>query len=148
MPAREVKLGPIGETVRAMIRGAREMRGLRLKDVAESLVGTPRPLSVSTLSQIELGTRRVDVDDLVAIARALEVDPGLLLFPPVHGSGDAATSRSTAAWLRADHTTATSRLAEYATATTSAVARSMEEQERRDAERYRKLMASIGGIDG
>jgi transcriptional regulator with XRE-family HTH domain len=40
-----------------------------------------RPMSVSTLSAIENATRRTDVDDLVAIAAALNVSPAALLMP-------------------------------------------------------------------
>jgi transcriptional regulator with XRE-family HTH domain len=38
-------------------------------------------MSKVTLSQIETGGRRVDVDDLVAIAYVLNVNPITLLFP-------------------------------------------------------------------
>ena len=39
-----------------------------------------RQLSISSLSKIETGGRRIDVDDLVAIAAALDVSPLALLF--------------------------------------------------------------------
>jgi len=40
-----------------------------------------RPLGHSAVDQIEKGTRRVDVDDLMALAAALGVSPITLLMP-------------------------------------------------------------------
>ena len=40
-----------------------------------------RPLAHSAVDQIEKGTRRVDVDDLIALAAALGVSPTTLLMP-------------------------------------------------------------------
>src|SRR5690242_1133606 len=38
-----------------------------------------RPISISALSKIEQALRRTDADDLVALAKALDVEPGELL---------------------------------------------------------------------
>lgn len=40
-----------------------------------------RRLTHSAVDQIEKGTRRVDVDDLMALAAALDVSPATLLMP-------------------------------------------------------------------
>lgn len=40
-------------------------------------------MSVPTLSGLENGARRVDVDDLVVLALALDISPVALLMPPV-----------------------------------------------------------------
>lgn len=44
-------------------------------------------MSVPTLSGLENGARRVDADDLVVMALALDISPAALLMPPV-GSVD------------------------------------------------------------
>lgn len=51
---------------------------MTLRDLSERLAET-RPMGHSTLSEIENGARRVDVDDLVALATALDVTPYQLL---------------------------------------------------------------------
>jgi transcriptional regulator with XRE-family HTH domain len=79
MAARRVELGAVGEMVRAAIRTNRNNHGWRLEDLSARLQEQGRPMSKATLSQIETGGRRVDVDDLVAIARALEVEPVILI---------------------------------------------------------------------
>jgi transcriptional regulator with XRE-family HTH domain len=45
-----------------------------------------RPIPALGLRRIENGERRVDVDDLAALAFALGVNPNALLFPPVNSS--------------------------------------------------------------
>jgi transcriptional regulator with XRE-family HTH domain len=79
MGTRRVELGTVGEIVRQRVRAARISSDLRLEDLAERLKNDGHPLSKATLSQIETGGRRVDVDDLVALADALEISPGDLL---------------------------------------------------------------------
>lgn len=72
--------GPTSERVRANLRALRTARGLDLEDVSNKLVAIGWPISVSGVSKIELGQRRVDVDDLVALSQVLEVSVPLLLF--------------------------------------------------------------------
>lgn len=45
-----------------------------------------RPIPPTGLRRIEGGQRRVDADDLVAIAIVLETNPNMLLLPPVRGT--------------------------------------------------------------
>ena len=56
------------------IRAARKGRGISQRDLARAL-----GMSQSTLSRIERGERRVSVDRLIAIARALGVRPADML---------------------------------------------------------------------
>lgn len=81
MATRRVTLGHTGETVRGNIARLRDEQRLTLRQVAERLADTDRPLAHNTLSEIERGARRCDVDDLVAIAAALDVGPLALLMP-------------------------------------------------------------------
>ena len=83
-------MGPTGLTVATNLRRLREARGLSLRALAESLRERGRSLSADALNKIELAAakpdakqiRRVDVDDLVALAAVLGVSPSALLLPP------------------------------------------------------------------
>ncbi|MDQ3578413.1 MAG: TIR domain-containing protein [Actinomycetota bacterium] len=52
-----------------------------MAELATSLNDVGRPILLSALSKIEKEQRRVDVDDLVALALVLEVTPNALLLP-------------------------------------------------------------------
>lgn len=78
---KRVSTGPTGETVRTNIASIRKQRGMTLRGLSDVMSTIGWPMSNSTLSQIENGSRRVDVDDLVAIAIALDVSPNGLLMP-------------------------------------------------------------------
>jgi transcriptional regulator with XRE-family HTH domain len=91
---RSVNLGPIGQIVRQQVarwRGAMSITGQELSDRIGNDV---RPLGRSAISEIERGDRRVDVDDLIALAAGLRVSPAQLLMPigqdpvPLAGFGD------------------------------------------------------------
>jgi transcriptional regulator with XRE-family HTH domain len=79
MGTRKVEQGAAGHAVAANIRRLRELTGLTLQDVSDRLTRHGRPIARSGLSKIEAGHRRVDVDDLVAIANALGVTADRLL---------------------------------------------------------------------
>jgi transcriptional regulator with XRE-family HTH domain len=82
MGTRKVELGEVGHTVKAQVRRLREQRELSLQALSDRLVTVGRPILPSGLSKIEAGTRRVDVDDLVALAEALGTVPDDLLTAP------------------------------------------------------------------
>ncbi len=90
MAARPIELGPTGQVVATNVARFRGQHGLRLAGLSERMAKVGRPMSVVTLSAIENGDRRVDVDDLVAVASALDVSPAALLMPPVDDPLDAA----------------------------------------------------------
>lgn len=75
-------LGPAGERVAASVKQLRESQGLTYKQLSERLEDLGRPIPVLGLSRLERGDRRVDVDDLIALAIALDVTPNRLLMPP------------------------------------------------------------------
>jgi len=82
MVAKRNPLGPVGEVVRQNVKILREERNLSLAALSRrlsELVG--RPIPTLGLSRIENGERRVDADDLVALAAALGVSPVTLLLP-------------------------------------------------------------------
>lgn len=73
--------GPTAERVAENIKTLRRERGMDLADVSKRMGELGQPVSVSGLSKVELGQRRVDVDELVALAIALDVSPNRLLLP-------------------------------------------------------------------
>lgn len=79
MAARAIEIGECGVRVAAEVAAHRQRLGLEQLQLAARLEMAGRPLSASVLGKIEAGARRVDVDDLVALARALEVEPADLL---------------------------------------------------------------------
>lgn len=82
MATRALELGPIGQHVADSIARIRRDKGLEQGDLADRVTEAGRPMSASILSKIEGGRRRLDVDDLVALAAALDVNPSLLLLTP------------------------------------------------------------------
>lgn len=69
-----------------MVRGLREQRRMSLTELSELMGQVDRPLLPSGLSKIEQGERRVDVDDLVALATCFGVTPSDLLG--AYGAGE------------------------------------------------------------
>ncbi|GAA4294642.1 hypothetical protein GCM10023161_44320 [Mycobacterium paraffinicum] len=74
-------LGPTGATVARNIKRLRKARGLAYTDLSARLAGLDRRIPTLGLRKIESGGRRVDVDDLVALAAALNVSPATLMLP-------------------------------------------------------------------
>jgi transcriptional regulator with XRE-family HTH domain len=72
--------GPTHQRVAENVRMLRQRRGLGQAELSKRLATLGTPLGVSALSKIENGTRRVTVDDLVALAIALDVSPNRLLL--------------------------------------------------------------------
>ncbi|WP_327144366.1 DEAD/DEAH box helicase family protein [Nocardia sp. NBC_01327] len=74
-------MGPSGLRLGVRLRELRQSHGLTLNQLADRLTELGRPIDLSALAKIEKGQRRVDVDDLVALALALDVSPNWLLLP-------------------------------------------------------------------
>lgn len=81
MGTHAVQRGPTADTVGANVKRLREERNLGLRAFAARLAEIGRPLTHTALDKIERGTRRVDVDDLMALSVALGVSPLRLLMP-------------------------------------------------------------------
>jgi transcriptional regulator with XRE-family HTH domain len=74
-------LGPIGINVTHTVRRFREARRLGYAELSRKLADMGRDIPPLGLRRIESGERRVDADDLVALAVALDVSPLALLLP-------------------------------------------------------------------
>ena len=75
-------LAATGETVSANVRRLREANHFGYAELARRLKATGRCIPELGLRRIEEGRRRVDADDLVALAVALDVSPITLLMSP------------------------------------------------------------------
>ena len=82
---RPEKVGLVGQHVAENIKALRERRGgMSVRDLSAKLTELGRPILPSGITKIEQGERRVDADDLVALATVLGVPPSRLLL---RGSG-------------------------------------------------------------
>lgn len=85
--------GATGIRVGANVKTLREAAGLTFRALSERLAGLGRQMLPSGLHRLEQGRRRIDADELVALALALGVTPNRLLLPP---DADGATVELTA----------------------------------------------------
>lgn len=75
-------LGPAGNNVRRNVRRLREQRRWSYREVEERLARAGRAIPTLAQSAIDAGERRVDVDDLIALAAVFDLSPEELLQPP------------------------------------------------------------------
>ncbi len=75
-------LGAAGHNLRRNIRRLREQRNWSYREVEERLSRVGRAIPALGLSAIDIGERRVDVDDLVALAAVFDLSVEGLLQPP------------------------------------------------------------------
>jgi transcriptional regulator with XRE-family HTH domain len=80
MAVRTIELGDVGEYVAEAVGMLRRRRGWDQPTLARHVTEAGRAMTASVVGKVEAGTRRVDVDDLVALAVALEVKPERLLL--------------------------------------------------------------------
>lgn len=81
MATNEVPRGPISDHVVENVKRLRANRRWSLVELSEHLGRAGRPMLASGLHRLEQGKRRIDVDDLIALAVAFEVAPISLLLP-------------------------------------------------------------------
>lgn len=81
-------IGPVGDRVIANVEELRQARRLSFRDLAARLAELDRPIGSAVLHRLSQGRRRVDADDLVALAIALDVNPNALLLDRHAKPGD------------------------------------------------------------
>lgn len=74
MPVRRVTLGEVGELTKDNIRECRLKR-----EMTQTELAVKAELPTQSITEIENGARRVNVDDLVAISKALRVTVARLI---------------------------------------------------------------------
>jgi transcriptional regulator with XRE-family HTH domain len=79
------EVGPVGRNLIANVEQLRAEQGLSLNRLSVLLGEAGRAVPPLGLSRLAKGERRVDVDELVALAEVLGVTPGELLAPPGAG---------------------------------------------------------------
>jgi transcriptional regulator with XRE-family HTH domain len=84
-----IERGPVARRVSANVHRLRKQDRMSLKGLSKRLGELGRWIPLNGVHGIEQGQRRVDVDDLVALALALKVTPNDLLLPDVRESGNA-----------------------------------------------------------
>jgi transcriptional regulator with XRE-family HTH domain len=73
--------GPSSVRVRQNLLRLRRQRGVSAAELSRRVAELGQPILDTAIIKIEKGDRRVDVDDLVALAAALDVSPNALLLP-------------------------------------------------------------------
>ncbi|MFH8992771.1 TIR domain-containing protein [Streptomyces sp. NPDC017940] len=81
-------LGPTGRRVAERLGEIRREQNLTQGQLSQRLTALGRPIAVAALSKIEKGSRRVDTDDLLALALALDVTPNELLLAATARRGE------------------------------------------------------------
>ncbi|WFR72938.1 helix-turn-helix transcriptional regulator [Prescottella defluvii] len=81
MAEKKNPLGAAGQSVASNLRRLREDANLTYAELGRRLETVGRPIPTLGLRKIESFERRVDADDLVALALALDVSPATLLMP-------------------------------------------------------------------
>ena len=81
MAGKKSDLGPTGIDLTHNVRRRRDKLGLSYNELSRRLAEIGRDIPPLGLRRIEAGTRRVDVDDLMALAVVLGVSPVTLLAP-------------------------------------------------------------------
>lgn len=71
----------LGDQIARQLKRFREAQRLPYTELSDRLAALGRPIPVLGLRRIERGERRVDVDELAALALALAVPPLLLVLP-------------------------------------------------------------------
>lgn len=81
MKRRHSETGPVGDQVAQNLADFRRRRRMTTKRLAEEVSDLGVPMTASTVTKIETQGRRVFVDELVALAAALNVTPAALMLP-------------------------------------------------------------------
>lgn len=81
MAGKKNELGPIGEAAAENIKRLREEMRMSYAEMSRHLEELGRAIPPLGLRRIEEGERRIDADDLVALAIVLQVSPLAILLP-------------------------------------------------------------------
>lgn len=151
------RLGPIGEAVRANVKRIREdSRGLSQVELSNLLGQLGRRIPPLGIYRIEAGERRVDVDDLVALAVALDTSPVSLLMPQLETveadeqiqlteDGNLLSAKTIWEWLRARDKISKFSFSEFVHRSWPAWERELYEAAQQEA--FDALIDDLSGVD-
>ncbi|WP_120572326.1 helix-turn-helix domain-containing protein [Micromonospora tulbaghiae] len=74
--------GPLSTQVARSVARLRKQKGMTYTELVKRLEDVGRPIPILGLRRIERGERRVDADDMAALARVFGVEPWSLTGPP------------------------------------------------------------------
>lgn len=83
MSGKKIDLGPVGERLAKNIQTIRIAKRLQYKELSEMVSDAGRPIPPLGLRRIEGHERRVDVQDLAALAQVLGFPVEQLLFSAI-----------------------------------------------------------------
>lgn len=81
MSSKQLDLGPTGQTVAKNVKRLRTARNLTYAEMSRRLTERGQAIPELGLRRIENEQRKVDVDDLIALAHVLNTTPDMLLMP-------------------------------------------------------------------
>lgn len=79
---KRVPIGPYSRNIAAAVQRIRTQRRMTYTELVQKLADIGHPIPILGIRRIERFERRIDVDDLVALAAVLEVDPWSMTAPP------------------------------------------------------------------
>lgn len=82
------EIGTTGQTVAENVKRIRSALGMTQRELSIALGKLGRPIPESSIGKIEMGVRKVEVDDLMAFAVALDVSPLALLLPDARSENE------------------------------------------------------------
>jgi transcriptional regulator with XRE-family HTH domain len=103
MVGQKKEVGATGEAVARNVKRLREAANLTYTEVSKALAGVDRPMSPLAVRRIEEMERRVDVDDLLALAIVLGVTPISLLYPGAKEGAESVTATGLKSTVSAEH---------------------------------------------
>lgn len=74
-------IGSVGRQVALNVALIRQARGMTKQALSDATAKAGRSIPPLGISRVEAFARRIDIDDLVVLAAALEVEPLILLAP-------------------------------------------------------------------
>lgn len=89
------EFGPTARRLADSLRRIRRGQRITTAELSRRLTALGQPIPDTGITKTEQGTRRVDVDDLVALALSLGITPNTLLMPEVDWLGTGAVHQLT-----------------------------------------------------
>ena len=80
MVKREIEIGPAGASIATRLAAHRRMLGMTQAEVSAGVSEYGRTLTAASIGEIERGSRRIDVDDFLALCRTIHLDTAKVIL--------------------------------------------------------------------